>query len=201
VTSPRGCLEPSSLAVPSVLHNWIVNKLCWICLQRFQATLKPVHNSHVADSTPCSLSSLIFELWIIFNFNILNSLTKYTTYSWLHLLVAREHCPLECFRGGINYRCLLGLCTVQLYVSEWLSNSDSTVTQLWNLITLRDPEEVHDTISETSVGYRATQYKVPEGTYNLPTVYRFCWTTDLPFAFPPFHNDTWRGICGVIRCV
>jgi hypothetical protein len=30
--------------------------------------------------------------------------------------MVEEHCPLGCFRGGINYRCLLGLYTVYLWL-------------------------------------------------------------------------------------
>jgi hypothetical protein len=43
-------------------------------------------------------------------------------------------------------------------------NSDSTVTELWNHIILRNPEEEGDIYSET-VLTRATQFKVPEGIY------------------------------------
>jgi hypothetical protein len=46
---------------------------------------------------------------------------------------------------------------------ERLINSDSTVTQLWNPITLRNPEDGGDTFSETSVRTRAIRYKIPEG--------------------------------------
>jgi hypothetical protein len=51
---------------------------------------------------------------------------------------------------------------------ERLSNSGSTVTQLWNPITLGNPEDGDEAFSVTSVRTRATRYKVPEGTYN-------CW--------------------------
>jgi hypothetical protein len=45
----------------------------------------------------------------------------------------------------------------KLYPSmERLSNSDSTVTQLWNPITIRNPEDGYDTFSETWVRTRAT---------------------------------------------
>jgi hypothetical protein len=55
----------------------------------------------------------------------------------------------------------------ELYPSvERLSNSDSTVTQPWNPITLRNPEDGDDTFSETLVQTRPTWYKVPEGIYN-----------------------------------
>jgi hypothetical protein len=49
---------------------------------------------------------------------------------------------------------------------ERLINSDSTVTKLWNLITLRNPENGGDIFSETSVLTEATGYKDPEGIYN-----------------------------------
>jgi hypothetical protein len=44
---------------------------------------------------------------------------------------------------------------------ERLINSDSTVTQLWGPITLRDPEDGGDMFAETSVITRATRYNVP----------------------------------------
>jgi hypothetical protein len=53
--------------------------------------------------------------------------------------MVKEHCLLGCFHSGINYRCLLGLCTVfhKLHPStQRLINSHSAVTQLWNLVTL-----------------------------------------------------------------
>jgi hypothetical protein len=46
---------------------------------------------------------------------------------------------------------------------ERLSNSDPTVTQLWNPV---ESEDGGDMFSETSVLPRATRYKVPEGSYN-----------------------------------
>jgi hypothetical protein len=45
-------------------------------------------------------------------------------------------------------------------------NSDSTVSQLWKIISLRNPEDGDDTFSETAVRTGATRYKVPEGIYN-----------------------------------
>jgi hypothetical protein len=42
---------------------------------------------------------------------------------------------------------------------ELLSNSDSNVTQLWNL----KPEDGDDTFSEASVQSTGTYYSVPEG--------------------------------------
>jgi hypothetical protein len=45
-------------------------------------------------------------------------------------------------------------------------NGDSTVTQLWNPISLRNPEDAGDVFSETSVLTRAARYKAPEGIYN-----------------------------------
>jgi hypothetical protein len=50
---------------------------------------------------------------------------------------------------------------------ERLINSDSTVTQLWNPITLKNPEDGGDMLFETSVRTRATQYKVLEVIYNF----------------------------------
>jgi hypothetical protein len=49
---------------------------------------------------------------------------------------------------------------------ERLSNRDSMVTQLWNPISLMNPEHENDTFSKTLVQPRATWYKVPEGIYN-----------------------------------
>jgi hypothetical protein len=49
---------------------------------------------------------------------------------------------------------------------ERLINSDSTVTQLWNPITLRNPEDGSKMFSETPVPTRPTSYEVPEGIYN-----------------------------------
>jgi hypothetical protein len=46
------------------------------------------------------------------------------------------------------------------------NKGDSTVTQLWNSTILSNPEDGDDTFTETSVGTRATWYKVPEGIYN-----------------------------------
>jgi hypothetical protein len=47
------------------------------------------------------------------------------------------------------------------------NNSESAVTQLWNPISVRNPEDGGDMASETSVLTRATRYKVPEDIYNL----------------------------------
>jgi hypothetical protein len=41
-------------------------------------------------------------------------------------------------------------------------NSDSKLTQLWDPITLRNPEDGGDIFFETSFLTRATRYKVPE---------------------------------------
>jgi hypothetical protein len=49
---------------------------------------------------------------------------------------------------------------------ERLINSDTTVTQLWDRIAVRNPEDRDDASSETSVRTRPTRYKVPEGIYN-----------------------------------
>jgi hypothetical protein len=49
---------------------------------------------------------------------------------------------------------------------ERLSNSSSMITQLWNPITLRNPEDEDDRFSKTSVQTKATQYRVSEGNYN-----------------------------------
>jgi hypothetical protein len=48
-----------------------------------------------------------------------------------------------------------------------LVNSDSMVTQMWNPITLRNPEDGGDMFSETSVLNRVIRYRVPEGIYNI----------------------------------
>jgi hypothetical protein len=45
---------------------------------------------------------------------------------------------------------------------ERLINNDSTVTQLWNPITLRNPEDGGDIFFEMSVLTTAARYKVPE---------------------------------------
>jgi hypothetical protein len=48
---------------------------------------------------------------------------------------------------------------------EKLIDSDCTVTQLWNPITLRNPEDGGDIFSETSVLTTASRYEVPEDIY------------------------------------
>jgi hypothetical protein len=53
-----------------------------------------------------------------------------------------------------------------------LINSDSTVTQLWGPITLRNPEDGRDIFSKTSVRTRATRYTVPEDIYNIASIFR-----------------------------
>jgi hypothetical protein len=87
---------------------------------------------------------------------------------WRILFMFEEHCRLGCFHGG-NYRYLLGLLSCssnskhKRYPSmERLINSDSTVTQLWNPITLKNPEGGGDMFSETSTLTTAIRYKVPE---------------------------------------
>jgi hypothetical protein len=50
---------------------------------------------------------------------------------------------------------------------EKMINSDFTVTQLWNPITMRNPEDGGDMFSETPVLTKARQYKVPEDLYIL----------------------------------
>jgi hypothetical protein len=50
---------------------------------------------------------------------------------------------------------------------ERLVNNDSTVTQMWNPISLRAPVDGDDMFSETLVHMRATQYKAPEDICNL----------------------------------
>jgi hypothetical protein len=58
----------------------------------------------------------------------------------------------------------------KLYPSmERLININSALTQLWNPINLRNPEDVDDTFSETSIRTRVTWYKVPESIYNIMT--------------------------------
>jgi hypothetical protein len=49
---------------------------------------------------------------------------------------------------------------------ERLTSSDSTVIQVWNPITLRNPEDGDNMFSETSVLATATWYKVSESIYN-----------------------------------
>jgi hypothetical protein len=46
---------------------------------------------------------------------------------------------------------------------ERLRNSFSTVTLVWNSVTLKNPEDGDDALSETSVSTRATRQKIPEG--------------------------------------
>jgi hypothetical protein len=67
---------------------------------------------------------------------------------------------------------------------EGLSNSYSTVTQLWNRITLRNPEDGDDTLSETYIRTRATRDKVPEGIHNwLRRQYRvLCQSTIIKYV-------------------
>jgi hypothetical protein len=48
---------------------------------------------------------------------------------------------------------------------ERLINSDSTVTQLWNPITLRNPEDEGVMSSGTSVQITGTGRKAPQGNY------------------------------------
>jgi hypothetical protein len=45
-------------------------------------------------------------------------------------------------------------------------NSDFTITQLWNHVTIKSPEDEEDTFSETSDSSRTTRYKVTEYIYN-----------------------------------
>jgi hypothetical protein len=47
-----------------------------------------------------------------------------------------------------------------------LINRNSMVTQLWNLITVRNPEDGDDTFSETSVRTRPEWHEAPEVIYN-----------------------------------
>jgi hypothetical protein len=47
-----------------------------------------------------------------------------------------------------------------------LSNSISTVIQLWKLSNLRNPEDGDDTISETSVKASAARYGVQEDIFD-----------------------------------
>jgi hypothetical protein len=49
---------------------------------------------------------------------------------------------------------------------ERVINSDSTVTQLWNPVTLRNPKDGGSMFFETSVLTGATRYKVPEDLYH-----------------------------------
>jgi hypothetical protein len=53
-----------------------------------------------------------------------------------------------------------------LIIINRLINSDSTVTQLWSPITLRNPK-MKVMFSEMSVLTKATRYKVPEDVYHL----------------------------------
>jgi hypothetical protein len=48
---------------------------------------------------------------------------------------------------------------------ERLINNDSTLTQLWDSITIRNHEFGGDMLFETSVPSTATLYKVPENIY------------------------------------
>jgi hypothetical protein len=49
---------------------------------------------------------------------------------------------------------------------ERLVNSNFTLKQPWNPVTLRNPEDEGNMFSEMLVLTRATWYKVPEGIYN-----------------------------------
>jgi hypothetical protein len=46
------------------------------------------------------------------NNGVIVTLTITTTI--LRVIMVEEHCPLGCFQGGIDCKCLLGVCTVQL---------------------------------------------------------------------------------------
>jgi hypothetical protein len=77
----------------------------------------------------------------------------------------------------------------KLYPSmERLIRSDSTVPQLWNPITLRNPKDGDDSFSKTSVRTRPTGYKVPKGIYNLSDiayiVARLLATSYRPISLP-----------------
>jgi hypothetical protein len=61
--------------------------------------------------------------------------------------------------------------------TEWLINSDSTVTKLWNPTTLGNPEDGGHMFPKTLIQTRATRYKVPEGIYNKVKccLIFYCW--------------------------
>jgi hypothetical protein len=55
---------------------------------------------------------------------------------------------------------------------EMISNSVSTVTQLWKSSNLRAHKDGDDTFYETSVRTSATLYKVPVGIFNILASYK-----------------------------
>jgi hypothetical protein len=89
--------------------------------------------------------------------------------------------PLLCYNGitadqlfhrrtlfMVEERCLNGMFfDLRYYPSmDRLINRDSIVTQLWDLITLRSPEEGGNMFSETSALTTATRYNDPDGVYH-----------------------------------
>jgi hypothetical protein len=62
---------------------------------------------------------------------------------------------------------------------EKLINSDSSVTQMWNPINLRDLENGDDKFSETPLRTRATWHKVPEGINNIPPLFGYGERNDI----------------------
>jgi hypothetical protein len=51
--------------------------------------------------------------------------------------------------------------------TERLSDIDSMVTPLWNLLTMRNLEDEDNTFSETSVRTRASRYEDLKGIHNI----------------------------------
>jgi hypothetical protein len=57
---------------------------------------------------------------------------------------------------------------------ERLINSVSMATQMWNHISLRNPEDGGDMFSETLVLTRVTRYEVPESIYHYSNMVLNC---------------------------
>jgi hypothetical protein len=78
---------------------------------------------------------------------------------------------------------------IQYPSMEKLIKSNSTVTQMWNPINLRNPEDGDDTFSGTSVTTRATRYKVPEQTKKKKTPWPLVRERTIPTDRPPLVDE------------